>query len=527
MILFLGPLVSLEIVGHEFTHLVVANNGHGGLTYQGESGALNESFADIFGMTIKYYTDSTKADWLIGEYVVLQPPYYLRNMSNPKTSSPPQPDTYLGIYWANTDNPSPYNDYGGVHNNNGVQNYWYYLISHGGSGTNYFGYSYNITGIGIWKAIQIAYSTLINYITPDESYTDIYQNSLQATEDLYGNPSIEYNTVRDAWYAVGMGEGGKPLPYCAGLTILTKTSDTLSDGSGNNDYTNFSNCGWLIKPAGADNITLNFTDFNTEKGHDFATVYDGMDTTDNVLLRWSGNTLPPKVKSSNGAMFIKFTSDNQNTESGWKANYTSAGNVQCQDTTILTDAAGTFDNGSGTADYSNNEDCFWRISPKNAISITLTFTEFDTEQDADFVTIYDGQSPTSPVLKRFSGSEIPPKITAQGGSMLVEFKTDYSNKFKGFKASYTSKINDGVSNLENNNSVILLTPNPTQGIFTIKTAKANMYMSVYDINGRCILPVVRLKNDNNIFNITDKPKGLYILKIFDDKSFYFGKLILY
>ena len=47
------PLVGLDVIGHEFSHLVISKNGNGGLNYQGESGALNESFADIFGTAIR------------------------------------------------------------------------------------------------------------------------------------------------------------------------------------------------------------------------------------------------------------------------------------------------------------------------------------------------------------------------------------------------------------------------------------------------------------------------------------------
>ncbi|MBK7856266.1 MAG: M4 family metallopeptidase [Bacteroidetes bacterium] len=43
---------SIDIVGHEFTHGVVQYSA--GLVYQGESGALNESFADIFGECIEF-----------------------------------------------------------------------------------------------------------------------------------------------------------------------------------------------------------------------------------------------------------------------------------------------------------------------------------------------------------------------------------------------------------------------------------------------------------------------------------------
>lgn len=75
----MNPVVGLDVAGHEFTHLVVNNNGNGGLVYQGESGALNESFADIFGTSIEFYS-GINPDWLIGEDVMVQEPF-LRSMS--------------------------------------------------------------------------------------------------------------------------------------------------------------------------------------------------------------------------------------------------------------------------------------------------------------------------------------------------------------------------------------------------------------------------------------------------------------
>ncbi len=80
---FMNPVVALDIVGHEYTHMVVASNGNGGLTYQGESGALNESFADIFGTCIEF-NSGNDPNWLIGEDVMVSAPN-LRSMSNPNS----------------------------------------------------------------------------------------------------------------------------------------------------------------------------------------------------------------------------------------------------------------------------------------------------------------------------------------------------------------------------------------------------------------------------------------------------------
>ena len=49
-----NPLTTIAIVGHEITHGITEYTA--GLIYQGTSGALNESFSDIFGVTIDFTT---------------------------------------------------------------------------------------------------------------------------------------------------------------------------------------------------------------------------------------------------------------------------------------------------------------------------------------------------------------------------------------------------------------------------------------------------------------------------------------
>ncbi|HTO14522.1 MAG TPA: M4 family metallopeptidase [Edaphocola sp.] len=198
------PFVALDVTGHEFTHMVIGNNGNGGLRYKGESGALNESFADMFGKSIEFYASPSTANWLIGTEI-FNGASYLRSMASPKTAQ--NPDTYLGQYWvdvnSNTDN-------GGVHYNSGVPNKWYYLICEGGTGTNDNGYQYMVNAIGMEKAEQIAYRTMTQYLTYSATFQDAYNGSLQSCLDLYGNDSTsaEYVGVKNAWYAVGLGEGG-------------------------------------------------------------------------------------------------------------------------------------------------------------------------------------------------------------------------------------------------------------------------------------------------------------------------------
>ncbi|MCP1996241.1 M4 family metallopeptidase [Flavobacterium sp. HSC-61S13] len=196
----MGPVVGLDVAGHEFTHIVIDHNGAGGLDYLGESGALNESFADIFGTAIEFYVN-LNPNWVVGEDVMLNNGSGLRDMSDPKRAN--NPNTYKGQYWINT---ASNFDNGGVHINSGVQNFWFYLLSEGGSGSNDLNNNYNVNGIGIEKAEKIAYRNLTTYLTSSATFLDAYNGSLLAAKDLYGEKSNEYEAVLEAWYAVGIGE---------------------------------------------------------------------------------------------------------------------------------------------------------------------------------------------------------------------------------------------------------------------------------------------------------------------------------
>lgn len=188
-------LTSLDVCGHEITHGVTEYTAN--LIYQDESGALNESFSDVFGTAIEFYGDPTNADWFIGEDFDVNGDGF-RSMEDPNSKN--DPDTYLGNFWEFTAA-----DNGGVHTNSGVQNYWFYLLSVGGTGTNDNGYSYSLTGLGIDIAAAIAYRSLSVYLTQSSTYVDARLGSIQAAEDLYGACSNEVLETSKAWAAVGVG----------------------------------------------------------------------------------------------------------------------------------------------------------------------------------------------------------------------------------------------------------------------------------------------------------------------------------
>lgn len=185
------PLTCLDIVGHEITHGLTENTA--GLIYSGESGALNESFSDIFGITIDFYTNPATANWLEGDQINVNGIPF-RSMEDPNLYD--CPDTYGGLFWNNGDI---------VHYNSSVMNYWYYLLCNGGSGLNDIGSSFLINGIGMADAAAIAYRNLTVYLTPNSTFADARAYAIQSATDLFGNCSTQLIQTTNAWYAVGVG----------------------------------------------------------------------------------------------------------------------------------------------------------------------------------------------------------------------------------------------------------------------------------------------------------------------------------
>lgn len=208
----MSPLVSLDVIAHEFTHMVTGHNGNGGLDYRVESGALNESFSDIMSMAVMQYAYGS-CPWTVGSKFTITVPN-MRSMSDPNNSrgaggistKGAQPDTYYGLCWSTPNDPSYQYDAGGVHTNSGVQNYWFYLLSEGGSGTNDNNHPYDVTGIGIDKATRIAFRNLLYYLVPCATFGDARNGSVQAAKDIYGKQAQEVQSTSDAWSAVGVGE---------------------------------------------------------------------------------------------------------------------------------------------------------------------------------------------------------------------------------------------------------------------------------------------------------------------------------
>lgn len=185
----------LEVVGHELTHGVTQYEA--GLEYQGQPGALNESFSDVFGSLVKQWKlkqTSAKADWLIGAQLLARgvKGHALRSMAAPGTAyddpnlgKDPQPAHMKGYYKGSDDN-------GGVHINSGIPNHAFYLVA-------------IALGGNAWtRAGRIWYDTLCYALRPKSTFKDAASATVASAGKLFGLRSAESVVVKSAWREVGV-----------------------------------------------------------------------------------------------------------------------------------------------------------------------------------------------------------------------------------------------------------------------------------------------------------------------------------
>ncbi len=198
----MGPLVSLDVAGHEMSHGVTSKTA--ALTYSGESGGLNEATSDIFGTLVEFHAANAedRGDWLIGEKVVRSGlgREALRFMDKPSK------DGKSADCW------NPKLGDLDVHYSSGVGNHFAYLLAEGSGSKTVNGVAYTsptcdgstVNGIGRAALGKIWYRALTVYMTSSTDYADARTATLSAAKDLYGADSTEQKAVAAAWKAVAV-----------------------------------------------------------------------------------------------------------------------------------------------------------------------------------------------------------------------------------------------------------------------------------------------------------------------------------
>ena len=171
-----GYALADDVVGHEMTHGLIDKNSR--LFYWFQTGAINESIADIMGEIVDHRNPSagdSATNWALGEDL---PGGAIRNLKTPPTFG--QPDRMTSsLYTAD----SGYGDNGGVHTNSGVGNKTAYLISQGGTFNGQ-----TITGIDVGQPLLTKtaklYLNVIQSLTSGSDYADLARVLDQGCQDL-------------------------------------------------------------------------------------------------------------------------------------------------------------------------------------------------------------------------------------------------------------------------------------------------------------------------------------------------------
>ncbi|MBV8541029.1 MAG: M4 family metallopeptidase [Pseudonocardiales bacterium] len=174
----------IDVIGHELTHGVTQHEAN--LTYSGQSGALNESVSDVFGIQVKQHAlgqDVHSSDWLIGADIVgpaLRPA--LRSMKQPGTANPYD------------DQPADMSGYvpgGDVHLNSGIPNRAFYVVA-----TTLGGHAWDAAG-PIW------YAALADLrLRRNATFRDFARITLRHARQIYGTASDQAHAVQQGWEAV-------------------------------------------------------------------------------------------------------------------------------------------------------------------------------------------------------------------------------------------------------------------------------------------------------------------------------------
>ena len=401
---FSAPPTCPEICAHELTHGITEFSA--GLIYQDESGALNESFSDIFGTVIEAEFYPTGWDWIMGAQVTANGSG-IRNMQDPPLKN--NPDTYGGPLWV----PG-----GSVHSNSGVQNKWFQLLTDGGADTNAVGDIYSVNGIGMTKAAAISFRNLTVYLTPASTYADARFFAIESAKDLYGTCSNEMVETVNAWYAVGVGAMYSDTPSVNFSAWPATVCALPADVTFRNQSSPAASWYWDFGDGSSStlaNPTHTYSNWGTYTVKLVATGCTGlMDSlVQTNLIVVDSNIVCPFIMEA----------------STWDTVVSCSG--------LLLDPG-------GVGNYPDNSNSIVTIAPPQANNVTLTFSLFDLEPGYDFLSIYDGPDTTSLLIGVYSGFALPNggTLNASGGAVTLAFRSDFSITEAGFELTW----NCGFSN---------------------------------------------------------------------------------
>tara|TARA_R110002012_G_scaffold319389_2_gene539697 strand:+ start:87380 stop:89947 length:2568 start_codon:yes stop_codon:yes gene_type:complete len=531
-----------DVIAHEWGHAYTEYTS--GLIYAWQSGAMNESFSDIWGETVDLINNYEDADddaslrtgcnssdrWRIGEDATAFGGA-IRDMWNPPCNNDPGKVTD-GIYRCGT------GDSGGVHSNSGIPNHAYALLVDGGT---YNGQTIN--GIGLTKAAHIFWRTQNTYLTStsdfftladalEASCTDLLGINLEglSTEATPAGPSNEILTIADynELVKVILAVELRIIPEnCGFQTILVATDDPCEAFTTNPIFFEDWESGigsWTVEQVPVNPSSWESRDWEVSSSLPQGRLGQaafGIDPVNgncssslqNGILRLESPEITIPVDYVTGTFEMTFMHYIA-TEGGWDG-----ANIKYQL------------NGSGN----------WTLLPLSAFTANGYNDQINPFRDGndnpmsgqDGFTGTDGGSNAGSWGRSIINLS---SIAGLGAGSTIQFRfemgTDgcngrvgwYVDDISVYNCIYELSVEDFTA-LENG---IKVYPNPSNGRFTMKNiGNLNLVKAdVMDINGRLVKSVdLSGIQDTTTLNISSVASGLYFMKVYTKNANTVIKLI--
>lgn len=530
-----------DVVAHEWGHAYTQYNSN--LVYAYESGALNESFSDVWGETVDLLNDyedegenlnlrsnsRSSVRWKMGEDASAFNGA-IRDMWDPKKNGDPDKVTASNFWCDSGDN-------GGVHINSGIPNHAYALLVDGGIFNGQ-----TITGLGFTKAAHIFFRAQSEYLTSTSGFADFADAIEASCNDLIGinlegismtstpaGPSGEIITAADLTQVTNtlIAVELRTDNLCVYETILGPSTALCGAAMSNPVFLEDWESGlgaWTVSQLPVDPSTWFPRDWtvvgNLPNGRAGQAIYakgdlvgdncGGTDFENGIIRLESPSITMPNYTSGTFSLAFNHSATIEENFDG--------GNIK----------------------YSLDNGITWDIIPGSA------FTE-----NAYNMTLNNSSDNTNPMKgeEAFSGMDEGPGVSeSEWGQSTIdlsaigvtanstlklrwEFGTDECNGPIGwfvdeiviYNCSEALSIND-FDFLDNNISIY---PNPSSGIFNIKMKSISDFQyNIYDITGKEMTARTEVMNNTFQLDLSTYSKGIYFFKVYSSEGAITQKLIV-
>lgn len=332
-----------------------------------------------------------------------------------------------------------------------------------------------------------------NSRNPSVSYQNegIYDVMLVVNTPTASDTIIRRNYIRVA-----------PAYNMANSTQTSCLSNFYDSGGPGSNYGNNENTTFTFLPSITDGkSTANFLYFNVEHHancfYDWLKIYDGPNTSSNLIGTFCGNNSPGLIVASNaaGALTFQFKSDGSVTNSGWMAY------IDCEPPAT-----------SPSADFVAN-------TTQITEGDTIFFTNLSTGFPADYEWHFEGGTPASSPLKN------PMVIYTTHGvySVSLEVSNDHGNDTKTIQNYIHVDEGTGMARFRNN-IFLRVYPNPVRdGLIFIESDRNLEIVEIFSLMGQKMISAY-IAAPTTSLDVSGLPKGVYLLKVQNKKGLAIKKI---